>query len=116
MRKNSLPSPITFEQFMSLHGLNGDYDVQGHIHAGLRSVPDSKTYKRWYMRRLQELQDRRDAMRDQARHMYDEAIERGEIRKPTRLESLKEKAQGHPDNTQVMAARRLLRKNYGISF
>lgn len=96
----------TFEQFVADRGLTGDADVQGHIHAGLRSAPTTKTYARWNAKKLRELQD----ARTDARRLYRAAIERGEIRAPTFWENLQATAEGHSDNESVQAARRVLAK------
>ena len=97
---------MTLEQFARKHGLITDADVQGHIHAGLRSAPTTKTYARWNAAKLAELQQARDA----TRAAYNEAISRGEIRKPDYWERIEAKANGHDDNPSVQAARRLLQK------
>lgn len=76
-----------------------DAEVQGHIHAGLRSAPTSKTYKRWYQRRLVELQDARDAAREEWRKVAPP--------EPTYKEKLVMAANGHPDLESTQAARRL---------
>lgn len=106
---------MTFEQFMARNGLDGTPEVDGHIHAGLRSAPDTKTYKRWYRAELERLQTRRDEMREEARHLYAKAIESGEVRPPTRRERLSITASGNSDNPSVRAARNLLKKHYGVS-
>lgn len=51
-------------------------------------------------------QDRRAA----AIREFNELVEKGEIIKPSRIEELLRTAQGHDDNEQVQAARRLLAK------
>lgn len=102
--------PLTFEQFMAREGLGSDTDVQMHIHAGMRSAPDSKSYKRWHAARLLELQSKRDAERSQAWAMYSDGVASGLYREPTRLERLTRTARGHDDNPSVQAARRLLAK------
>lgn len=83
-----------------------DAELRGHIHAGLRSAPTTKSYKRWYDRRLNEL----FAMREAAYREYYAAVDSGEIvvSKPSRIERLRATAAGHPDNPSVQAARRLL--------
>jgi len=76
-----------------------DAEVQGHIHAGLRSAPETKTYKRWYARKLTELQDARDAAREEWRKVAPP--------EPTYREKLIAGANGHPDLESTQAARRL---------
>ena len=75
--------------------LKADAAVQGHIHAGLRSAPQTKPYRRWFARRLAELQAERD-----------EALA-ALVPEPRDLEKA---AAGHPDNESTQAAQRLLAK------
>ena len=94
---SSSPSAIR-SKFLAL-----DAEVQGHIHAGLRSAPTTKTYNRWYWRKLTELQDARDAAREEWRETAGPEL------------SYKEKmiasARGHSDLESTQAARRIcLRK------
>jgi hypothetical protein len=80
--------------------------VDAHIHAGLRSAPRTKTYRRWYFSELQRLQD----LRDKTVALYREAVEKGEVIDPnsSRIDRLRRTAKGHPDNPSVQAARRIL--------
>ena len=94
----------TLEAFAAERGLITDADVQGHIHAGLRSAPTTKTYRRWNERRLAELQ----AARDATKRMYEAAIASGTV-KPL-LPSLERTAAGHPDNPSTQAAQRVIAK------
>ena len=96
----------TFEQFAAENGLVTTADVDGHIHAGLRSKPQTKTYDRWFAAKLAQLQK----AREDARRIYRTAIARGEFREPTSFERLESKAAGHDDNASVQAARRVLAK------
>ncbi len=100
------PIVATFEQWAAQRGMTTTGDVQGHIHAGLRSKPTTKTFARFYDRTLHDLQ----AKRETARAEYRAAVARGEVREPTRLENLRRTAQGNPDNASVQAARRILAK------
>ena len=81
-------------------------EVQGHIHAGLRSAPTTKSYRRWYDKRLRELQD----ARDEAKRDWDAV-------KPvvSRKERLIASANGHPDLSSTKAAIRLCKK-HGIRY
>ena len=108
--------PLTFDQFMAREGLGSDNEVQMHIHAGMRSAPDTKTYKRWFAARLAELQSNRDAERALAFRMYCQGLDDGRYRQPTHQEKLIDTAKGHPHNLSVQAARRLLMKRYGIDY
>lgn len=68
-------------QFAEATGGVTDYDVSGHIHAGLRSKPKTKTYQRFFDRTLEELQRRRD----ETSRAYQAAIDSGEIIAPPKM-------------------------------
>ena len=72
----SEPRPLTLVQFAHEHGLVTTADVESHIHAGLRSMPTTKTYARWNAATLAKLQSERDA----TTAAYRAAIQAGEIR------------------------------------
>lgn len=113
MSSNQQPPVMTFAEFATSRGLTTDYDVQGHIHAGLRSAPQTKTYRRWNARKLEELQN----ARDEAKRLYQAAVDAHEITTPvlSSTERLLMIANGHPDNESTQAARRLLAEK-GIAF
>ena len=92
-------------QFAAERGMVTDFDVQGHIHAGLRSMPTTKTYARWFEAKLSELM----AQRDMTIAAYEAAVESGDIRRPPPA-TLEERANGHPDLASTQAAIRLLAK------
>jgi hypothetical protein len=98
---------MTYNQFAAKHGLVTDYDVQGHIHAGLMAAHMPNSYHRRYRKRLIKLQEARsDGFR-----MYQEAIDGGEISPPKELDyiqRLENKAAGHPDLASTQAAIRTL--------
>lgn len=76
--------------------------VDGHIHAGLRSVPQTKTYRRWNAKELARLQAERDAAKAEFVPVPE-----------SRMERLRAAAAGHPDNESTQAARRLLARHGG---
>lgn len=92
--------------------LEADAEVQGHIHANLRSCPQTKTHGRWHARRLADLQ----AQRDDAR----EALRAEEAAQPEpsrgRLEYLSAIASGPDESAAAQAARRLILKQFGITW
>lgn len=94
-----------FVQFATERGLTTDADVLSHIHAGLRSMPTTKTYKRWNESTLARLSAERDA----AHIAYRKAIADGEVIEPAAA-TLEEVAAGHPDRQATQAALRLLAK------
>jgi hypothetical protein len=100
---------LTLAQFAAEVGGTTDADVQGHIHAGLRSAPTTKTHAAFYARRLTALQTERDATRE----AYRKAVACGEIAEP--VDTLERVADGHPDNQSVQAARRLLAKRHAAA-
>lgn len=104
------PRQMTLNQFLGENGYATDYEVLGHIHAGLRSAPQTKTYKKWNERKLNELYKSREA----GVAAYREAIAAGLIKDPqsamSRLDRLRLSASGHEDLASTHAARRLLAK------
>lgn len=100
---NPAPRIMNLEQYAKMTKGKTSADVQAHIHAGLRSMPTSKTYKRFFDRKLAELQD----AADRTRADYYAAIERGEIAPPPQR-SLEETADR--DDAAGEAARRVLKR------
>lgn len=94
---------MNIERFAYLYGGTTTSDVQAHIHAGLRSAPTTKTYKRFFERKLAELQDKRD----ETLARYNEALARGDFERP-KQPSLLEKAAR--DDAIGEAARRVIEK------
>ncbi len=81
-----------------------DAEVQGHIHAGLRSAPlHNKRYVRWHWKRLADLQNARDAAREEWRKVAPP--------EPSRKEKMCAAARGHEDLASTHAARRICAKN-----
>lgn len=101
--RNPAPRVMNIEQYAKMTNGKTSLDVQAHIHAGLRSAPRTKTYKRFFDKKLAELQDARDKTKAE----YDAAIERGEIVPPARR-SLEENAER--DDEAGAAARRVLER------
>lgn len=101
----------TLEPWLGANGYVTTADIDGHIHAGLRCKPNTKTFDRFYFGKLKELQ----ANRSKGVEAYTKALENGEIREPTRIERLRATAKGHPDNASVQAARNILKKQ-GIDY
>lgn len=94
---------MTLAEFAAATGGKTDLDVQGHIHAGLRSAPTTKTYRRWFDKRLADLQAQRDA----TRAAYKAAVAAGEIQAPKK-QTTEEIAMGSGERAE--AARRCLEK------
>ncbi len=95
------PKVMNIEQYAKMTGGKTSADVQAHIHAGLRSAPKTKTYRRFFERRLAELQQ----AADETWRGYHAALERGEIVAPPSV-PLEETAQR--DDERGAAARRVL--------
>ena len=104
---------MDFEQFATAHG------------APLADMGDAGTHKRsrrqsdkqWarMMRPVNEQADALLARRDALRTEYADAVECGDVRPPTRMERLRAKAAGHPDNAATQAARRILARMEGAA-
>lgn len=97
---------MTLAGFAARRNLVTTADVDSHIHANLRSKPETKSHDRRFHKELLRLQ----AARDETRILYRNAIDAGEIRAPTAQESLVAAAGGHDDNASTHAARRVLEK------
>jgi len=100
---------MTLAQWAHANGRITTADVASHIHAGLRSMPTTKTYARWNARELARLQAARDATHTD----YRAAIDAGLVRPPSELSAMdkwRRIAAGCPDNESVQAARRILAK------
>lgn len=95
---NSSLSQTLYNKFLAL-----DAEVQGHIHAGLRSAPTTKVYKKWYTKKLGELQDARDKARVEWRNSDPSTL--------SRKDKMVAAAKGHDDLASVNAARRICEKN-----
>lgn len=91
--------------FARERGLVTMADARGHIHAGLRSAPQTKRFSKWYENETRRLLI--EAGRTES--LYQAAIEAGTIVAPARA-SLEEIANGHPDLESTHAARRVLEK------
>lgn len=99
------PKVRNLVQFAAERGMVTDADVASHIHAGLRSMPTTKTYKRWNEKQT----DRLKGLRDETKRAYEAALVAGEVVAPPKP-TTEEIALGHPDNPSVQAARRLLER------
>ena len=99
------PETMPLARFARERGLTTMYEARSHIHAGLRSAPQTKTYQRWYEAETKRL----FAESAKTEALYRKAIADGEIVEP-RAATLEEAAQGHPDLASTQAAIRLLAK------
>lgn len=89
-----------YEKYVSL-----DCEVQGHIHAGLRSAPlHNKNYVRNYEKKLRELQEARDL----ARKEWEVS---GEENSEHRKDRMVKAARGHEDLRSTKAAINICIKN-----
>jgi hypothetical protein len=97
---------IDEETYLAQHGASRQDIGDAALH---KNIPEGKIRKK-----LIEEQATKDRAlikkREQLREEYKKKIESGEIRPPTRKESLIATANGHPDNAAVQAARRILEK------
>lgn len=97
---------LTFNQWATENGKVTTADVDSHIHAGLRSAPQTKAFKKFYETKLKELMD----ARMHALVEYQELIKNGSIKELTKDEKLILTANGHEDNIATHAARRICAK------
>src|SRR4249920_452405 len=104
---------LNFVQWCIANNYPTAHDVLSHIHAGLRSAKQTKTYKKWYEKETLRLQQ----LVVEAKLLYSDAVLKCDVINPddvTSKEKLIRTASGHPDNESVMAARRLLLKRYEL--
>jgi len=94
---------LNLTQYAAEVGGKTDHDVRSHIHAGLRSVKQTKTCRRWFDAKLRDLQ----RLADVTREAYDTAVAAGEIAVPAKA-TLEEIAKGVGE--AAAAARRLIEK------
>lgn len=100
---------MTYNQYAKEYGFVTDYEVLGHIHAGLMAAHMPKIYHARFQAKLRELQDGRA----QGQKAYQSAIDSGEVMPPKELsyiEEMTERAKGHPDLPSTQAALRLIAK------
>jgi tellurite resistance protein len=96
---------MSLTRFASERGLITMYDVRSHIHAGLRSAPQTKTYQRWNERETARLM----AASAETEAAYRAAVASGEISVPEKA-TLEEIAAGDPELASTQAAIRCLQK------
>jgi transketolase len=100
---------ITEENYLARHGAPFAFGD-----AALHKTHTRMSHKQWDRQVKQQV--RKDAglaaKREALRAEYQAKLAAGELRHPTRRESLEKTAAGHPDNESVQAARRLLAKYY----
>ena len=103
---------LSLNQFLAQHGVSApisDYMFDKlRIPHGLTLRQEQQLHKDAY-NYATEYHNKRDAMIDE----YERLVAEGKIRKLTMIEEYLRKAQGHPDNPSVQAARRcLLKRGY----
>ena len=99
---------MTEEEYLASKG----YGAMGYSEPGLHksSARVSQKVRDKQAKQVQEKAQEYDAKREELRQEYQAKVESGEIRKPTREETLLRTAQGNEDNKSVQSARRLLEK------
>ena len=104
----SAPRVLTEEEYLNEHGavFMSGADVALHRTPG----GFAKGQRERYMDRVQTDMAANDQRREELRHEYQQLVQSGQIRPPTRTESLVKAAHGHEDNESTQAARRLLEK------
>jgi len=105
------PKIMTEETYLAINGSSRGDIGESALHHN-RAKHSDRTWNR-----MVDAQAKKDhgviIRRGQLRIEYAEKVASGELRPPTRLESLMDTANGHEDNQATQAARRLLkRKGY----
>ena len=105
---NSNQQVMTEEEYLASKG----YGSMGYSEPGLHksSARISQNVRDKQANQVMQKAEEYDAKREELRQEYQAKLESGEIRQPTKIESLLKTAQGHEDNKSVQAARRLLEK------
>lgn len=88
------------------YGLAALGDPAMHAYHRRPSKAQKKRLEEMLGMKLNKWQKNRDKLREE----YREKVKNGEIRPPTRIERLMQRAKGHPDKSSTQAARRILRK------
>jgi len=102
---------ITEEQYLATHGAGFMEGAEPGLH---KNIPEGAAKERAIARQQKEMAAN-NVRREELRQEYQAKVASGEIRPPTRNESLLATARGNPDNASVQAARRLLEKK-GINW
>lgn len=102
-----IPETIDCETYLAMHGASRQSigDAALHKNKGKSDRAWSAAVDR-QAAKDRELCKRREALRLE----YAAKVAVGEIRPPTRIETLQQIAAGHPDNAATIAARKLLEK------
>ncbi|MDL2223101.1 hypothetical protein LJB98_03280, partial [Bacteroidales bacterium OttesenSCG-928-M11] len=104
---NSQNIPVmTADEYLSANGASFMAGAEPALH---KNIKDDKNKQR-NIARVSEAMRENNERREELRKEYQKKVSRGEIRKPTREESLIKTANGHPDNEATQAARRVLDK------
>jgi len=97
---------LTFDEFAAENGASRQSIGEAGLHNPAGHMPKS-TWRR--MIHAQALKDNEImARRDQLRIEFNAAVESGEIREPTYVETLVRNAAGHPDKASTQSAQRIL--------
>jgi len=99
---------MTFEQFALSRGAGREEIGEAGLHR-LNSSVSGAARQRATAKLAQQVTEW-GARREGARQEYERLTRQGSIRAPTRIESLRTAARGHPDLVATQAARRLLAK------
>ncbi len=106
------PDVMTYEQFAAKSGAPGMLEE----HGALRFPHGITERQQKKLRKANAAKLEAGITESKAtREAYNQAIKSGQIRPPSRIESLMATAKGHSDNPSVQAARRILKKQ-GLSW
>ena len=102
------PNVLTFEEFCVSKGFHPSDYVNAGTHSPFGFVSDRK--KREILKGIQDNITKHTEQYQRLHDEYDRLLANGEVRQPKRIERLIKTAKGHPDNSSVQAARRILEK------
>ncbi len=106
------PEVMTYEQFAAKSGASGALEE----HGALRFPHGITERQQKKLRKANAAKLEAGITESKAtREAYNQAIKSGQIRPPSRIESLMATAKGHSDNPSTQAARRILKKQ-GLSW
>jgi len=103
------PEILTFEQYASRHGLSRQNIGEAALHrsSNTKSANSHKKDVELQAERDRKLINQRDFLHQE----FTAKIAIGELREPTREESIIQNANGHEDKESTWAARRIAEKN-----
>lgn len=115
LEKEMETQKISLEQY--LHSKGVGFAISGYM-LDKSKIPRGLTQRQEqkFRKEAEEAELEYQIKRQMAINEYKNKVKAGEITEPTKFEEAIRKAQGHPDNPSVQAARRMLKKRYGVDW